>query len=105
LAIRNGTPRSPGRIVGTLVGRNLKCCFERSIRGHRPVNPPIRSADLSQFSVHREDGDESRQMQGNAAFFDAIGEKAIANRAGRAHGQPMHNNSAGAELFAKADQA
>jgi hypothetical protein len=44
-------------------------------------------------------------MQGNAALFDAIGEKAIAHRAGRAHGQPMHNNGAGAELFAKAGRA
>jgi hypothetical protein len=41
----------------------------------------------------------------NAVLFDAIGEKAIANRAGRAHGQPMHNNSAGAESFAEAGQA
>jgi hypothetical protein len=36
-------------------------------------------------------------------LFGAIGEKAIANQTERAHGQPMHNNSAGATLFAKAD--
>jgi hypothetical protein len=67
--------------------------------------PPIRSADLLQFSVRSIHGDESRRIQGNAALFDAMGEKAIANRTGRAHGKSMHNNGAGAELFAKAGQA
>jgi hypothetical protein len=38
-------------------------------------------------------------------YSASMGEKAIANRAERAHGQPMHNNSAGAKLFAKAGQA
>jgi hypothetical protein len=38
-------------------------------------------------------------------YSSSMGEKAIANRAGRAHGQSMHNISAGAELFTKAGRA
>jgi hypothetical protein len=79
--------------------------FEKSIRGRRPGHSAEPVLELWQFSVPDRGGDESNRIQGNAALFDAIGEKAIANCAGRAQGKSMQNNSAGAELFAKAGQA
>jgi hypothetical protein len=79
--------------------------FESGSADTGRIISPIRSVDLWKFSVHHRDGDESHRIQGDAALFDAIGEKAIANRAGRAHGNAMHNHSAGAGLFAKAGQA
>jgi hypothetical protein len=101
----NGTPRSPGRVVGTPVECNLKCCLKSRPADTGRINRRSGLPSSRNFSVRDTDGDESRRIQGNAALFDTIGEKAIANQAERAHGQPMHNNSAGAGLFAEAGQA
>jgi len=80
--------------------------FENRIRRHRPghsAHPVCRSLAIFQYVA--EMATKAAEYKATRRYSMPIGEKAIANRAGRAHGQWMHNHSAGAELFAKAGQA
>jgi hypothetical protein len=75
----------------------------RRYRGGLFPYPVCRSLAIFQYVTNMvTKAAEYKTMQCYSAL---MGEKAIANRAGRAHGQSMHNNSAGAEPFAKAGRA
>src|SRR6266487_3839603 len=69
------------------------------------VTRPIRSANLwNLFRRSAEMATKATEYKATRGLFDLTlqsREKAIANRAKRAHGRCMHNTSVGAELFAK----